>query len=154
MHGDDTKRVQNGYLARLPPTHEALVEQERRRLGRVMSGISLDLEGLRDRDNALLVLILADLGSSMGRALADIFDRGEAMDEYQRASAEGRRPVVVEGLKGHKAIEFLQAVLPEALEGPAPPMGSFLLLVIDQHDDPCSVFVVPTLGLCPEGAIH
>lgn len=128
--------------------------QAREKIGRVMAGVLLDQEGLRGND--LLVLILADLGSDMGRALQEVLsDSSEALDEYQRASAEGRRPVVVEGLKGQRAVEFLRAVLPEALEyAQHRPVGSFVMIVIDKDDDPCSVMVVPTIGAYPEGAVH
>jgi hypothetical protein len=143
-----------GFLTKLPPNHEALVHQERDRLGRLLAAVLVDQKvTLAD----LILVILADLEGDLGKAVAAVLMSLDEVREEFRAASEGRRrPVVLEVLVRDRAVEFINEVMPELLDYVRlrPPFA-FVLLVVDREDDPSVTMAVPTTcKVVSGGGVH
>ncbi len=142
-----------GFLAELPPGAQQLVDQEKDRLGRLLAAVLVD-EQVTLSD--LIIVVIADIGSDMGKALAEVLMDSDEVREELRAAEEGhRRPVVLDVAVKDKAIEFMSMVMPEIAGYVAmrPPFA-FVLLVIDKDDNPSITMAVPTTCVVAPGGIH
>jgi hypothetical protein len=142
-----------GYLSQLPPGAEALVDQERERMGRLLAAVLIDQQvTLSD----LILVVIADIGSDMGKALAEVLMAADEVREELRAAQEQhRRPVVLDVAVKDKAVDFIGMVMPEIASYVAlrPPFA-FVLLVIDKDDNPSITMAVPTTCAVSPGSIH
>lgn len=143
-----------GFLAKLPDGAQQLVDQERERMGRLLTAVLVD-QGVTLAD--LVFVILADLESEMGKAWAEVLmDLDEAREELRAAAEAGRRPVVLDVAVKDKAREFVGLLMPEVEDYVARrPLFAFVLMVIDQNDDPSITMACPTIHLADSGGcIH
>lgn len=144
------KLPEHGYLKKLPPSHQALVDQERPRIARVVTGLVIDHELGDD----LGLIVVADLASELGKVFASaLWEITDVVDEIRNAMLQHRRPVVVEGLWGQPAIECVRELIiggMEYVEQRHP--GALVLLVVDQADEPVATMVPPLVTDIASGA--
>jgi len=143
-----------GYLSQLPPGAQALVAQERERMGRLMAAVLVDKQVNLATD--LVIVVLADMGGDLGKALAGVLMSVDEAREELRASQEGgRRPVLLDVAVGDRAKEFIELVMPEIADYVAKrPPFSFVLLVIDREDNPSVTMAVPTTCAVAVGPVN
>ena len=144
------KLPEHGYLKKLPPAHQALVDQERPRIARVMTGLVIDHE----LGHELGMIVVADLASELGKVFASaLWEITDVVDEIRNAMLQHRRPVVVEGIWGEAAAECVRELLVngmEYIEKRTP--GALVLLVVDQADEPVATMVLPLVTDIGSGA--
>lgn len=142
-----------GYLSQLPPGAEALVEQERERMGRLLAAVLVDF-GVTLSDTVLVVL--GDLGGSMGMALGEVLmEPAEIQAELRAAEETHRRPVVLDVAVKDRATEFIDMLMPEIRDYVAmrPPFA-VVLLVLTASDDASITMAVPHVGAIAPGGIN
>jgi hypothetical protein len=142
-----------GYLSQLPAGAQALVDQEKDRMGRLLAAVLVDKQvTLAD----LIIVVIADIEGEMGQALAGmLMDVDDVREELRAAQESGRRPVVLDVAVRDRATEFMSLVMPEIASYVAmrPPFA-FVLLVIDREDNPSVTMAVPTTSAVAPGAVH
>ena len=140
-----------GYLAKLPPEHQRLVDDNKGKISRIMSALVIDQEL---PDGELGVIILADLKSDVARAVASVsYTLTEVRDEIQNAMIDNRRPVIVDAVRGEMASDLLGEIAPQVIEyATHRSPGSLVLLVVDEHDNAAATMVVPVISRVVPGS--
>lgn len=144
-----------GYVSQLPPGAQALVDQERDRIMRLLTALCVDL-GVSLADPVLV--LLGDLDSKVGAVLARAFMSPEEIRlELASAKAACRRPVILEALVKDQATEFVERCCPlirgyVALKRGRP--SSFVLLVAPCNEAASITMAAPVVRAPTPGLVN